>query len=276
MKDRKINKTIDEYVKSGKARVDNLSHYTVGELTTFITTDSKEYLSGLINAHDFDWNEVANYDEGRGWMSPARVIADDPNAHRYSDDDPISIAHSEFKFTDTDMQDCNPGFGRDGTTQNCAKCSAALEMRLRGYGISAGRQTYPSSVDAQSLWFKDATRVEYDYDTAEKALRSYGRKTSGTLSFRYPGNIGGHAVHWTNDSDGNFQIQDGQNGRLFSSLSDMMSAYGGDTSSSISTFRLDNCEPNFDAMEQDSVIRGNWGRASKVRNRYSGRIVDTW
>lgn len=275
MKDRKINKTIDEYVKSGKARVDNLSHYTVGELTTFITTDSKEYLSGLINAHDFDWNEVTNYDEGRGWMSPARVIADNPNAHRYSDDDPISIAHSEFKFTDTDMQDCNPGFGRDGTTQNCAKCSAALEMRLRGYGISAGRQTYPSSVDAQSLWFKAATRVEYDYDTAEKALRSYGRKTSGTLSFRYPWNTGGHAVHWTNDSDGNFQIQDGQNGRLFSSLSDMMSAYGGDTSSPISTFRLDNCEPNFDAMEQDSVIRRAW-TGSKVRNRYSGRIVDTW
>lgn len=275
LKDRKINKTIDEYIKSGKAKVDNLSHYTVGELTKFTTTDGKEYLSGLINAIDFDHNEVTNYGDEGGFMSPARVIKNNPNAHKFGDDEDISLAHRDFKFTDRDMQECNVGFGETGTTQNCAKCSAALELRLRGYGISAGRQIYPSSVDAQSLWFKDATRVDYDYDTAEQALRSYGRKTSGTLSFRYPGNTGGHAVHWSNDSDGNFQIQDGQNGRLFSSLSDMMSTYGGDVSSSISTYRLDNCEPNLDAMEQDSVIR-RAVPASKVRNRYSGKLFNRW
>ena len=275
LKNRTINKKIEAYIKSGKAKVDNLSHYQVGELTKMITPDKKEYISGLIHGHDFDWNEVTNYSDLGGFESPAKVIKNNPNAHKYGDDEPISLEHKEFKFTDEDMRSCNPGFGNAGTTQNCAKCSAALEMRLRGYGISAGRQTYPSSVDAQSLWFKDAKRVDYDFDTAEKALRSYGRKTSGTLSFKYPGNTGGHAVHWTNDSNGRFQIQDGQNGRLFNSISEMMDIYGGDRSASISTFRLDNCQPNLDAMAQDSVIR-RANQASKVRNRNTGRIVDTW
>lgn len=55
----------------------------------------------------------------------------------------------------------------------------------------------------------------------------------------------------------------------------MMNAYGADRDAGVSTFRLDNCEPNWDALAQDSVIRRS-NNASKVRNKFSDRVVDTW
>lgn len=276
IKDNRVNRKIGEYIKSGKAKVKNLEHYTVGELTTMTTSAGEKFVSGLINGHDFDWQEVTRYsDHGDELLSPARVIKENPDAHKFSSDADISRYHNNGELTWDDMRDCNPGYGKPGTTQNCAKCSAALELRLRGYGISAGRQTYPSSADAQSLWFKDAQRVDYGSDYAEEALRSYGRKTSGTISIKYPNSNGGHAMHWSNDGNGNFTIADGQNGKVFHSVKDMMSTYGADMDAGVSTFRLDNCEPNWDAMEQDSVIRRGVS-ASKVRNKFSGKVVDTW
>ena len=82
-------------------------------------------------------------------------------------------------------------------------------------------------------------------------------------------------MHWTNDKDGNFEIQDGQNGRCFESVKEMMDEYGADKSASVSTYRLDNCEPNLDAMEQDSVLRLA-NDSGFVENKWSGKKVDTW
>ena len=274
MKDMRINKKIDDYIKSGKARVEKLAHYEVGALTGFRTPKGEEYVSGLINPHDFDWRE-RTFADGREY-SPAELIQksygnpDVENPYEYTDEKSVA-EHGVGRISDYDMKWCNYGFGMEGTTQNCSKCSANLELRMRGYDVGSGRQTYPSSVDSHSLWFKDAQRVDYEYDVAESALTSYGPMTSGSLSFRYSGNRGGHAVHWTVDSNGAFEIQDGQNGRRFGSLSEMMDTYGGDTSGGICTFRLDNCEPNFDAMSQDSVIRGRY-----LRNNNTGSSAATW
>ena len=276
LKDRKIDAKIEEYVKSGKAKVEELENYTVAGLTTMTRPSGEQYVSGLMEGHDFDWQEVTNYSDLGGYYTTASVIKNKPNSHRYVDGDPIYETHDNFQIASYDMKRCNPNFGQPGTTQNCAKCSATLELRMRGdYDISAGRQTYPSSADAMSYWFKDAKRVDYDYDTVEDALRSYGKKTSGTLGYQYATG-GGHSVHWTNDAFGNFQIQDGQNGRTFNSVSELMDAYGGDTTKTLSTFRLDNCEPDWDALESDSVVSKRYGSYSKVRNKWSNRVVDTW
>lgn len=274
LKNRRIDKKIDDYVKSGKARVANLEDYPVGLLRTYATPNGERYTSALVDRSDFKLQEVSSYSDRPGWTSPAARIAADPRSHQTSD--PASVAsHIAFKFTDRDLKDCNPDFGSSGTTMNCAKCSAALEMRLRGYDISAGRQTYPSSSDAPSLWFKGAQQVVYDYDAAESALRSYGRRTSGTLAYKYPSGGAGHAVHWTVDAYGKFQIQDGQNGRTFDSLASMMDTYGGDKSFGISTYRLDHCEPNLEAMASDSVLRHADDR-SRARNRVTGQTLSVY
>lgn len=269
------NKKIDELVKSGKVKFDNLPDYEVAGLTTF-TNKGQQYVSGLMNAHDFDWEEVTNYSDLGGFTSTASVIGSHPNAHKMSDDDGWNVTHVKERCTnDIDMQACNPDFGTPGTTQNCAKCSATMELRLRGYDISAGRQSYPSSVDAQSLWFKGAKRMHMDSDVAEDTLRSFGPGTSGTVSIQYPNGTGGHAMHWTHDKLGNFIIEDGQNGRVFGSLQDMMSEYKADFGAGVSAFRLDNCEPDWDMMAQDSVVRLA-GNAGKVRNKFNDKLVDRW
>lgn len=282
VRDLKIDRKISEYVKSGKAKDTNLDDYKVAGLTSFTDKYGDQYVSGLINGHDFDWQEGINVDDGfiptGDWLrgSDAKNIVGIHDAN-------VNAAHDNFEFTDWDLKSANPDFGKPGTTQNCAKCSATLELRRRGIDIASGRQTYPSSADAQSLWFKDAKRVDYDYNSAQSALESYGSKTSGTLSIRYPNGAGGHAMHWSINGQGKFQIQDGQNGRTFDSIDSMMDEYGGDRSLGISTFRLDNCEPNWDALAQDSVVSlRNWNddpemrKLNKVRNKYSGKIVDNW
>lgn len=281
------NAYINSLIKSGKAKVDDLKDYQVGGLTKFTRNDhpGEEWVSGLINGHDFDWQEMnsmivngtEHVDE-----NVAKSIERNENNFKTSDnfydiDNNGNVVrdHSFGQLLQRDLELCNPGFGDAGTVQNCAKCSADLEMRLRGYEVNAGRQSYPSSADAMGYWFKDAQRVDMDTDAAEDGLKSYGPMTSGTINIHYPGGNGGHAMHWTNDKDGNFEIQDGQNGRRFGSVEEMMDTYGADKSEGVSTYRLDNCEPNLDAMEQDSVLRLA-DDSGFVKNKWSGRAVDTW
>lgn len=277
----RYNKTVRNAKSSGKARDKDLEDYNVG-LTTFSRDNGEQWVSGLSNAHDFDWQERFNGES-----------AANPDLLRETDDWYQQNVPNRG-ITSFIAKRINPGFGSSGTTQNCAKCSSALELVLHGYTASAGRQSFPSTSDAPELWWKGAQAVEYDDDSCESSLRGYGPGTSGTISIRYPGSDNGHAMHWTNDTTGRFTIEDGQNGRIFSSLSEMTSTYGADTSAGYRTYRLDNCEPNWDAMGQDSVVRissakderigeGNRGLrnarnedSSKVYNRFEGRYVDRW
>ena len=278
------NETIKSYIRSGKIQVDKLKNYNVGSLTIF-ENSGKEYISGLIHGHDFDWQEVTN--SSKHGLKPVSELADlnyketgSYGKYQFADSDPIyerSIKHG--RVDDYSLQKCNPTFGDPGTVQNCAKCSATLELASRGLNFSAGRQTYPSSVDAESHWFKGAKRLHMDTDITEESIKSFGNKTSGSLSIQYPGNSGGHAMHWTVDDEGSFEIQDGQNGRRFSSLSQMMDTYGADKSKGLDVFRLDNCEPDWEHMASDSVIRdpdGSDKGYNKVLNRFTNKLVDTW
>lgn len=278
-KDRRYKRTIEKYAKSGKAYTDNFEEREVG-LTTMVTKSGEKYVSGLIHGHDFDWQEKVNYDIDEwgihGLKSTAEILKDHPDAHTFVKGDAIWDYKEQGKIHPYTLKHCNPYFGDAGTTQNCAKCSATLEIASRGYDINAGRQTYPSSADSMSFWFKNAKRVEYDSDSVQDALTSYGPKTSGTIDICYPGGNGGHAMHWTVDNTGKFEIQDGQNGRRFDSVEEMMNTYGADKNAKIGTYRLDNCDIDWDALASDSVITRRESKASKVRNRITGQVVDRW
>lgn len=278
-KDRRYKRTIEKYAKSGKAYTDNFEEREVG-LTTMVTKTGEKYVSGLIHGHDFDWQEKVNYDidewDIHGLKSTAEILKDHPDAHTFVKGDAIWDYKDQGKIHPYTLKHCNPYFGDAGTTQNCAKCSATLEIASRGYDINAGRQTYPSSADSMSFWFNNAKRVEYDSDSVQDALTSYGPKTSGTIDICYPGGNGGHAMHWTVDNTGKFEIQDGQNGRRFDSVEEMMNTYGADKNAKIGTYRLDNCDINWDALASDSVITRRESKASKVRNRITGQVVDRW
>jgi hypothetical protein len=178
-------------------------------------------------------------------------------------------------LTDDDVRAVNPDFGQPGTTHNCTKCSAALELRKRGLDVRAGRQTYPASSDALTYWFKDAVREEYMYEDAESTIKKNGPGSSGVLTCFYPNGAGGHAMHWSVTNNGDFSIEDGQSGRTFKSLSDVTSKYGF-LDTMVYSYRLDNCEPNYDNLIEDSVVRGPSNNISGVRDRTTGDVDDRW
>lgn len=288
---------IKSLVKSGNAKVRDLDKYAKG-LNKWRPNDTSDWIeTALTNSHDNAWEErielalddnlnIATGDNVKEYRSynVAEMMRDNPHLLKNFSDERNS-AHARGQITDEDLISCNPGYGKPGTTQNCTKSSAAIEAMQRGYNVQAGRQTYPSSSDALSHWFKGAKQIQLDTDVAEDAIKSFGKKTSGEIGIRYPDGITGHAMHWTVDDSGNFEIQDGQNARRFSSLSSMMSEYGADSSRGVDVTRLDNCEMNYEAMAQDSVYRvaaneqsysRDTGYATYIQNRVTGKVVRNW
>lgn len=232
--------------------------------------------SQWLSQHDSEWQEVEvrrRRDTGEAiYANAAKVIQDFQNENL---NNPYQKKYKGFKKFDVGC--VNMDFGQDGTTQNCTKCTAALELRKRGYDIAAGRQTYPAGADAFTYWFKGAKREKFDVDKCDDILKGYGQNASGALVGRYPNNGGGHAMFWSRDSDtGQFMVSDGQNSSFFGSVKEAFDHYGFDKSQGAWTYRLDNCEPDFNHMAEDSVIRSPFGTNTKVRNKNSGRIVDRW
>ena len=277
IKQQRYNRAVRKAKKSGTARTENLKDYNVG-LTRFTTPSGKQYVSGLIDAHDFDWMENITEKSTGKEINPISVRKD----FFHNDvNDPNCPFDSSGALKMDFIKNANPGFGERGTTQNCAKNSANAELALRGFTFKAGRQSFPSTCDAMEHWFVGAKPVEYDSETCESALKSYGRGTSGTINIRYPGTNSGHAMHWTNDKIGNFKIEDTQNGMTFGSIKDMAQKYGADLSAGFRTYRLDNCEPNWDNLANDGVCRVtdqmlNQNYDANVLQRNDRRRVDTW
>ena len=285
LKDRKVNKKIEEYVKTGKAKVDDLANVKVGALQTFTNVKTgEEHVTALGSKIDFMLQEVMNVgtDKDDSHENPALALKE---AERLGFDlwrtsDENARYHEQGMVSQFDLDTCNPEYGALGTLRNCGQCSATLELNMRGIDVSAGRSVGGSFVDSLSHWFKGAKRVEYDCDAAEEALRSYGPMTSGEITIGYS-NGGAHSMHWTNDAHGKFQIQDGQNAKTFDSMSSMYKEYGADTSRGVSTYRLDNCPPNWDAIAADSVIRatgkttGYGGEQTNfMKDITSGKVYD--
>lgn len=274
-KQAKYNRAVRIAKANGHAKVKDLEDYTVG-LTTITTKYGSQYVSGLTHGHDFDWQENITKRGDATNYSPVAFR----NDWHYNDGE-SGAPSSHGAINDDYLKWVNEDWGAPGTKMNCAKNSACLELALRGYKFRAGRQSYPSAGDSDEFWFKGAKPVEYDENSCERSLRSYGKKTSGTISIRYKGSDIGHKMHWTNDDFGNFTIEDGQNGRKFKSLKEMTDAYNADVSKGFRTYRLDNCEPNWDNMASDSVCRLkdqdlNESFDANVWNRIEKRRVDTW
>lgn len=180
-------------------------------------------------------------------------------------------------FLDTQLiGEINPHFGQDGTTQNCTKSTAALELARYGIKVQAGRQRFPASSDAMSYWFDGAEKTTGSLEEVEKTLSSYGDGASGSISGRYP-NGTGHCMHFSVHHGGCVYVQDGQNGRSFETIKEAAMTYGMDMSQPFISHRLDKATPNWDHMAEDSVISAPkdnakvWtvdGREGKIYRNY--------
>lgn len=231
-----------------------------------IDPDWKIGSSFLIDVFDRTTHELDEriFSDGRiGHFSAARVMKDfladkgitppdydSPNKQQYDEDGFVESGG----FGTVDLHSINPDWGAPGTVQNCTKCTAAVELARFGVRLMGGKQKYPANSDAFSYWFDGAEKIRQKISDIQSALSNFGPGSSGAISGFYPNGAGGHCMHWSVDRDGNFSVEDGQNGRRFSSIQEAADTYGFDMDREFLAHRLDNATPNWDHMEEDSVI----------------------
>lgn len=252
-----------------------------GVVSTRWKTGSQFLLSDLDNIWE-DVEERVRRDNGQfvyytapemiaAWLDEGKTV--DTVPHQYHRNMPDGTIHKGLD--NINLHYVNPDYGQEGTRQNCTKCTAALELLKRGWDVRAGGQIYPASADAFTYWFRGAKREDADYESTTKKLLSFGEGASGAICGSYPNNAGGHAIHFE-VLNGSVHIRDGQSAWEASSVEEAWEHYGFDKQKPCEITRLDNCEPDWGAMHEDSVIKSSDRTVTKVRNALTGRIVDRW
>lgn len=194
-------------------------------------------------------------------------------------------------ITESDITGVNWGGNTEpGQSNNCVKCTMALEMRRRGIAAFAGRSFFGQKSTSPQYWFDGVVPykekgIDNFTDRIEKVL---GNNGSAALDFRYPSG-GGHSMYAYFDPKNGFTIADGQTGKYFtdssassrkeqisSVLSYLKNSYGYDMDNQFSTvMRLDTATPNYEHMAEDSVIRTNYVNESmnNIRNKNTGKFA---
>lgn len=157
-------------------------------------------------------------------------------------------------------KNCNPGYGEWGTTNNCTRCAAALELRQRGMNVVAARSPKGCNPFENETWFKGAKTK--GYSSMQEMMRDIlkqGPGASGSLAGYYGDGLGsgsgGHTVHYKVDGR-KITIQDGQSGKTYDNFTQFWQQMGFNNGGCFAT-RLDNCQPDFEAMSHDSVFGVN-------------------
>lgn len=131
-----------------------------------------------------------------------------------------------------DMDAVNPKKGKIGRINNCTYCTAAMEMRRRGYDVEARRSGTGNTSDIWGEWF-DGAKVQQAYierkqgesrkDWAQKnyknlcdQLEKFPNGARGALgltwSSKVDGASGGHAIFWEIENS-SVNFYDGQAGK---------------------------------------------------------------
>ena len=157
-----------------------------------------------------------------------------------------------------DAQRINPGFKnmyRD-TKNNCTMCSAAYDLRRRGYDVVA--QKSPTGYEPENSfekWYKGAKQKRikidpYAHMQVENMLSKEPEGSRGALVL-YSSFGGGHAVAYE-ITDGKINVIDGQCGKTYDVTNvDRLAQWGG--LSHVGYYRLDNLEPNYATMRKVAV-----------------------
>ena len=221
-----------------------------------------------VNPLDYRWKEVINASDLDGPINVAGQIAKDENF--------LKRVSSSVTF-DQIRADVNSDWGAPGTTNNCKKCTAAQEIRRRGYDVVAGRSFGGGNSAAMTYWFDGATQyVEHDSDAfVDRLISVFGNNGRGEITFSYP-NGGGHSVYAYRDDSG-YAISDGQSnvkisGRSwFSVMAKAEKHYGFGGEGYYTCTRLDTATPNWDHLEKDSVLRVNY-KNTNMNQIYNSKL----
>ena len=205
-----------------------------------------------LNKLDHQWQEVINASDLEGPINVAAQILKNENF--------LKRVSQNVTF-DQIRHDVNMDWGAPGTTNNCKKCTAAQELRRRGYDVSAGRSFDGGNVAATSYWFNNAVQYkERNLESfSDRLTKVFGNNGRGEVTFTYPSG-GGHSVYAYRDQYG-YTVSDGQCDRKFTgnswreAMRKVEEYYGLSGEGTYTCTRLDTATPNWKNLEQDSVLR---------------------
>lgn len=177
------------------------------------------------------------------------------------------ISENDGYTADEDMAEINKDYSPydKSTSQNCTNCTAAYELRCRGYDVSASDyENYFKNYDNASmfrfpLYYKDAKTIRlddegnqhksplnntvaykrYEYDSrtvTEAILKHSGKNTRGDISVMWKEALAGHSMVYEVDSKGKVTIRDCQTNKKYN-VEDIV-----DRVNAISITRTDNLE----------------------------------
>ena len=172
----------------------------------------------------------------------------------------VSKVFKDFKKDPEELlkSNVNPGYGQDGTTNNCAKCTAALALSAMGYNVEAGKSSYGRMSGQTDKWFTGAKTNTSSYDDGAKFLESQDNGSFGEISIKRSSGSG-HSMFWKKDSDGSVYIKDGQTNEVHkkSSIKELLGFvkdYQCADVDSVDITPLSNTKVNWTAMDMDSVV----------------------
>lgn len=177
------------------------------------------------------------------------------------------ISENDDGTADEDMAAVNKDYSRydKGTSQNCSNCTAAYELRCRGYDVTAAEyENVVANYDNASiyrfpLYYKNANTIrlddtgeehnsllnntpfhkKYEYDSktvTEAILKHSGKNTRGDISVMWKDSLAGHSMVYEVDGKGKVTIRDCQTNTI-RTLDDLVKQVSG-----ISITRTDNLE----------------------------------
>ncbi len=152
----------------------------------------------------------------------------------------------------------NPGYGKDGTTNNCAKCTAALALSAMGFNVEAGKSMYGRNSGQTDKWFRGAKTNSSSYDDGAKFLDSQENGSFGEICIKRSSGSG-HSMFWKKNNDGTVYIKDGQTNEVHKKSStkellNFIKDYQCSDVNSVDITPLNNTTPAWANMDMDSVV----------------------
>ena len=167
----------------------------------------------------------------------------------------IKGPHSE----DKDMEKINPDYKNPddiSARMNCTMCSAAYELRRRGYDVVANKTSQGRKDKDYASWFnvdiKTAPHFRA-YDKFAEALLTEPEGSRGFLAVGCGTFDSGHCMIWEKKS-GNIIVRDCQSNTQYNSLGE--SCVNKNSSITYRYFRTDNADINWDKIRDGVVERG--------------------
>jgi len=150
----------------------------------------------------------------------------------------------------------------EGSSHNCALCSAAYDLRRRGFDVMAERSGSGFTDSEITSWYKNAEpkpmsgRDERGLASTSALIKQYkeamlsgGPGSRGIVTVGWKGTFSGHAMSYEVDKNGNLSIVDAQSATIYSkqSIDSLLSRCSYDCGM---VLRTDNIEPDWDKIKQ--------------------------